>query len=116
MSADRRAPLCPSEKVGTVRVPSSEAVGLVKRRGREPSRGKNWFIPNAAFRRATRKQGFGTWTKPISLQWSFLKELRGKQSVVLEPNCGGYADEEHGDCRVWEAGAVALRRGTVEVA
>jgi hypothetical protein len=34
MSADRRAPLCPSEKVGTVRVPSSELVTLVVSRAR----------------------------------------------------------------------------------
>ena len=38
-SADRRAPLCPSEKVGTVKVPSSErVVGSLVSRDREPSK------------------------------------------------------------------------------
>ena len=121
MSADRRAPLCPSEKVGTVRVPSSELVGLVKSRGREPGMRlievENLHVEKIGSFRTQHSagqlenKGSGHGRSLSACNGRFSRSFAGRQSVVLEPNCGGYADEEHGDCRVWEAGAVAPAGG-----
>lgn len=114
-SADYCAPLCPSWKVGTVRVPSSEAVvGLVESRDRDSEMGlieaENFHGEIGAFAKETfdRQHGRDPCRSGSTRDLQNTRQKRRKRRSTSQAAIAAAAQIKNNECRVYEAGTLAL--------